>query len=105
MPPVYPIRIAIIIAPFIKNPSRPKLGYPMKAYRYPPRVGVMVRIRECVAMLRPRLVPVAVSGTHLVMELLATRLSSEPLAIIGISITNKNVRLSTSAWGKNTLMT
>ena len=48
-------------------------------------------------MLRPRLVPVAVSGTHLVMELLATRLSSEPLAIMGISMTSRNFRLSTNA--------
>ena len=56
----------------------------------------MERIREWVAMLSPMLVPVAVSGTHLVMELLATRLSSDPLAIIGIMITSRNLKLSTT---------
>ena len=59
----------------------------------------MERIRECVAMLRPKLVPVAVSGTHFVIELLATRLSNDPLAIIGIKITRRNKRLSTNACG------
>lgn len=59
----------------------------------------MVRIREWVAMFRPRLVPVAVSGTHLVMELLATRLSSDPLAIIGTKITSRSFKSSTNACG------
>ena len=62
-------------------------------------VGVMERIRECVAMLSPKLVPVDVSGTHLVIELLATRLSSDPLAIIGIMMTSRNLKSSTTACG------
>lgn len=48
-------------------------------------------------MFNPKLVPVAVSGTHLVMELLATRLSSDPLAIIGIKMTRRNLKLFTNA--------
>ena len=60
----------------------------------------MERIREWVAMLSPMLVPVDVSGTHLVMELLATRLSSDPLAIMGIMITSRNMKLSTTACGR-----
>ena len=51
-------------------------------------------------MLRPKLVPVAVSGTHLVMELLATRLRSDPLAIIGMKITKRNLKSSTNACGR-----
>ena len=58
----------------------------------------MERIREWVAMLNPMLVPVDVSGMHLVMELLATRLSSDPLAIMGIMITSRNEVIHHCLW-------
>ena len=56
---------------------------------YPPTVGETARIMECVAILSPSEVPVAVSGTFLVMAELAIVLSSAPDITIGIMITHK----------------
>ncbi len=51
---------------------------------YPPRVGETVRIMECVAMLSPSEVPVAFSGTLLVIVLLDIVLRRAPDITIGI---------------------
>ena len=61
-----------VITALVKNPSIPKAGYPNQWYMYPPRVGEMERMTEWVAMLSPRLVPVAVSGTTLVIILVVS---------------------------------
>ena len=65
---------------------------------YPPTVGEMARIMEWVAMLRPREVPVAVSGTFFVMEELAIVLSSAPDITMGTMITHNKGMVLAKLW-------
>ena len=56
-------------------------------------VGETVRMIECVAILRPREVPVSASETLFVIVLLAIVLSNAPAITIGIMTTHNKTRV------------
>ena len=74
------------MTPLKMKPSKPKLGYPNQEYMYPPVVGATIPMIDCVAMLRPRAVPVAESGTHFVMVLLVMVFRRVVAIIMGIRV-------------------
>ena len=65
---------------------------------YPPTVGETARMMECVAILSPSEVPVAVSGTLLVMAELAIVLSSAPDMTIGTMMMQRRGIVLAKLW-------